>query len=123
MNDHPDQHEYLLSVWHDAEYSLPADAEPDEETRSMFAAVGAFNDALATAGQLVHAGGLMPGSQATVMRPEGDTVREHRGPYVSGAQVGGFWIVRAASDESARALARQAAAACGRPVELRALQG
>ncbi|MDY6055047.1 hypothetical protein [Micrococcus sp.] len=47
-----------------------------------------------------------------------------QGPLAAADQhLGGFWIVEAAHDDAARALAARASHACGQRVELRRLQG
>ena len=112
--------QYLLSVWHDADYEL--DFSTDDAQRQV-AQVGAFNDALQAAGAWVFAGGLHPASEARVIRPgdAGETVIDG-GFAAGGPQLGGFWIIDA-DDEAALAWAQRAAAACEGPVELRPMQG
>jgi hypothetical protein len=45
------------------------------------------------------------------------------GPYVeSKEQIGGFWVIEAADFDTALDWARQAAKACGLPVEVRPFQ-
>lgn len=46
------------------------------------------------------------------------------GPYAeTKEQMGGFWIIEATDLDAALELAGRAAAACGRPVEIRPVQG
>ena len=113
--------QFLLSVWHDDTYEVDF-ASPDAQ-RSM-TQVGAFNDQLLSSGSWVFAGGLHPASSATVVRSTGGDVSMTDGPYAeSKEQMGGFWVIEAPGLDEALEWARQGAAACGRPVEVRPLQG
>ena len=113
--------QYLLSVWHDDTYAL--DFSSDDAQR-MVAQVGAFNEALQTAGAFVFGGGLHPASSATVVRSANGEVSMTDGPYAeSKEQMGGFWVIQAADLDAALDWTRRAAAACEGPVELRPFQG
>ncbi len=113
--------QYLLSVWHDEEYDL--DFSTPEAQRRV-AQVGAFNDALRAEQGWVFAAGLHPASSATVIRSAGGTASMTDGPYAeTKEQMGGFWVIEAADLDAALEWARQAAAACEGPVELRPMQG
>lgn len=113
--------QYLLSVWHDADF------EPDFSTpdaRRQVAQVGAFNDQLQSSGAWVFAGGLQPASSATVVSATGGEVSMTDGPYAeTKEQMGGFWVIQAPDMDAALELGGRAAAACERPVEVRPLQG
>ena len=112
--------QYLMSVWHDDEYDVDFTSP---EAQRIGAQVGAFNDKLTGAGAWVFGAGLLPASSATVLRP-GDGVSMTDGPYAeTKEQMGGFWVIEAADLDAALDWARQAAAACEGPVELRPMQG
>jgi hypothetical protein len=111
--------QYLLSVWHDDEYVVDVSSE---EMQRVGAQVGAFNQALESAGAWVFGAGLMPASSATVVRAA-DTVSMTDGPYAeSKEQMGGFWVIEVADRDAALEWAGKAAAACEGPVELRPMQ-
>ena len=113
--------QYLLSVWHDGDYSVDS-STPDAQR--VGAKVGAFNDELQRSGAWVFAGGLRPASSATVVRATGADVSMTDGPYAeSKEQMGGFWVVQVADLDAALELAGRAAAACEGPVELRPMEG
>jgi len=113
--------QYLLSVWHDAEYE-PDFSDP--EAQRQMAQTGAFNDELTAAGAWVFANGLHPASSATVVRADGGEVSMTDGPYAeSKEQMGGFWIIEAADLDAALEWARKATIACENPVEVRPFQG
>ncbi len=57
--------QYLLSVWHDEEYTV--DFSSDTMQR-IVAQVDAYNHELESAGAWVFGGGLHPASSATVLR-------------------------------------------------------
>ena len=83
--------QYLLSVWHDADYTV--DFSGDDAQR-MFAQVARFNDELEAAGSWVFGGGLEPAHTATVVRPTGDVTTGidttlTDGPYAETKEVHG----------------------------------
>ena len=113
--------QYLLSVWHDADYETDFSA-PDAQRQG--AQVSAFNEELQRSGSWVFAAGLHPASSATVLRASEGAVSMTDGPYAeTKEQMGGFWIVEARDLDAALELAGRAAAACERPVEMRPVQG
>ena len=114
--------QYLMSVWHDDNYEL--DFSSDDAQR-MVTQVSRFNDDLQASGAWVFGGGLHPASSATVLRPNGTgDVAMTDGPYAeSKEQIGGFWVIESPDMDTALDWARQAAAACEGPVELRPFQG
>jgi len=113
--------QYLLSVWHDADYEI--DFTSDEAQRQV-ARVGAFNDELTATGTWVFGGGLHPASSATVLRANDGDVSMTDGPYAeTKEQMGGFWVIEAADLDAALEWGRKAAAACDGPVEVRPFQG
>jgi hypothetical protein len=112
--------QYLLSVWHDDEYTVDFESE---DIQHIVAQVDAFNNELQAAGAWVFAGGLHPASSATVVRSTNDEVSITDGPYAeSKEQMGGFWIVEAPDLDAALDWARRGAAACEGPVEVRPFQ-
>jgi hypothetical protein len=109
--------QYLVSVWHDEEYSVDFSSP---EAQRIGAQVGAFNDELQRAGAWVFGAGLRPASSATVVRAAGSEVSMTDGPYAeTKEQMGGFWIIEAADFDIALEWAAKATAACELPVELR----
>jgi hypothetical protein len=111
--------QYLLSVW-----MRDGDATPDEEeTRKMFADVGAFNEEVKAAGQWVFAGGLHPDTTATVVDGRGGDPVLTDGPFAESKEhLGGFWVVDVPDLDAALDLARRGSAACQGPVEVRPFQ-
>ncbi|HAG62849.1 MAG TPA: hypothetical protein DCL70_02020 [Kocuria sp.] len=120
--------DYMLAVHHEpgvqdagAVYSSPADME------RAVTAVAAFNEHLQSSGRLAYAGGLTPPEAARTV----DATGQHsENPLIAhgtvsdvGPILGGFWIVRAETPDEALDDARTASSACGRPVELRPLEG
>jgi len=118
--------QYFLTLPHDAaeEPTMESMQEMDPaEMEAVFAAVGAFNDALVKAGAFVTAGGLHPPSTAVTVDGTGETPRRVPGPFVEAAEyVGGFWIIEAEDEEKALTWAEQIASAMSARIEVRALQ-
>ena len=113
--------QYLLSAWHDEDYSVDF-STPDAQHR--MAQVAAFNDELQRVGAWLFAAGLHPASSATVVRSSGEQVSMTDGPYAeTKEQMGGFWVIEAADLDAALSLAARAAAASGGPIEVRPMQG
>jgi hypothetical protein len=113
--------QYLLSVWHDAEYAL--DFTTPDAQRTV-AQVGAFNEELQRAGTWVFAAGLHPASSASTIRYADGSVSMTDGPYAeSKEQMGGFWVIDASDLDAALELAKRASVACERPVEVRPVEG
>ena len=110
--------QYLVSVWHDDDYSDTDFSSPDMQR--IGAQVNALNEELQRAGAWVFGAGLHPASSATVVRATGGEVSMTDGPYAeSKEQMGGFWIIEAPDFDAALEWAGKAAAACEGPVELR----
>jgi len=108
---------YLISVHH------PYDRPPRENVEELYAAVGAFNDELRSAGAWVFGGGLEAPDTATVVRMEGGEAVLTDGPFAeSKEQLGGFWVIDAADLDAALAWARKGARACQDTVEVRPFQ-
>jgi hypothetical protein len=110
--------QYLLSVWHDEDYSDIDWSSAD--VQRIGAQVNALNATMEREGAWVFATGLRPASSATVVRSTAGEVSMTDGPYAeTKEQMGGFWIIKAADLDAALDWAGKAAAACERPVELR----
>lgn len=110
--------QYLLSVWHDGDYSDLDWSSADMQR--IGAQVNAVNESLQREGAWVFAAGLRPTSSATVVRATGGDVSMTDGPYAeTKEQMGGFWIIEAADLDSALEWAGKASAACEAPVEVR----
>ena len=114
--------QYLLSVWHDDEYSDIDFNDPD--TQRMMAQVSAFNETLQKAGAWVFGAGLRPASTATVVRSSTGDISMTDGPYAeTKEQMGGFWMIEAPDLDAALEWAGKAATACEGPVEVRPAEG
>jgi hypothetical protein len=110
--------QYLLSVYHPENQSLPPEA-----MERIVGDVNALNDELRSAGAWVFAGGLHPSSTATVLRVKDDDVLVTDGPFAEGKeQIGGFWVIKAADLDAALAWGRKATRACATPIEVRPFQ-
>ncbi len=114
--------QYLLSVWHDDDYSEMD--YTDDEFQRISTQVGAFNETLQQARAWVFGCGLHSAASATVVRADGGDVSMTDGPYAeTKEQMGGFWIIEAADVDAALDWAAKAAAACEGPVEVRPAEG
>ena len=114
--------QYLISVWHDDDYSDNDWNSPDMQR--IGAQVNAVNEEMQKTGAWVFGCGLAPASTATVVRSAGGDVSMTDGPYAeTKEQMGGFWIVNADDLDAALEWAGKAAAACERPVEVRPADG
>jgi hypothetical protein len=108
--------QYLLAVYGEAEVW----DRPYEEMRQSYTDTTAFNDKLRDTAAYVFAGGLRAPGSATVVRRSGDGYVNTDGPYTETKEhLGGLWIISTADLDEALDWARQAAAACGGPVEVR----
>ncbi|AIT59982.1 YciI family protein [Corynebacterium doosanense] len=110
--------QFLLAVVYDPDVTVTTDTRAPEEA---FAAVDAFNSELMDSKRFVYACGLTAPAEGVTVTPEGQL---SDGPVrAGGAQLGGFWVVEVDNRTEAEALAVRAASACGREIELRAMQG
>lgn len=125
LREDPIMTQYMLSVFHDAGVQDAGDAYQDEESmQAAFAAVAEFNESLESTNQLVFACGLMPPESASVVDGTQTPPKNDSGPLqTSGAALGGFWVIDAASDQEALDIAARGSAACGQRLEVRPLQG
>lgn len=111
--------QYLLSV----HYVEGEGATPPEVMEQAFADVEALNEKMQADGVYVFAGGLETPDLATVVREEGGQIVTTDGPFAEAKeQLGGFWVIRAADENEARAWAERATRACRGPVEVRPFQ-
>jgi hypothetical protein len=110
--------QYLLSVWHDDDYSDTDFSSPEMQRRMT--QVGELNAQLERTGAWVFGTGLRPASTATVVRAAAGDVSMTDGPYAeTKEQMGGFWIIRVADLDAALDWAAKASTACERPIEVR----
>jgi hypothetical protein len=114
--------QYLLSVWHDNDYSDVDFTSPDMQR--IGPKVDAVNQELQAAGAWLFGAGLKPASSATVVRVAGGDVSMTDGPYAeTKEQMGGFWLIDVDDFDAALAWAAKATAACELPVEVRPADG
>jgi hypothetical protein len=108
--------QYLLALYMADDYHYSP-----EQTQQVWDGVVALNDRMAEAGAFVFQDGLHGGSQsATVVRQSGDDFLMTDGPYAETKEhLAGFWIINAADLDAALEWAKQATAACLRPIEVR----
>ena len=113
--------QYLISVWHDDDYSDNDWSDPDIQRLGQ--QVGAVNDEMTSTGVWVFGAGLHPASSATVVQAANDQVSMTDGPYAeSKEQMGGFWVIDVPDLDVALEWARKCGLACEGPVEVRPLQ-
>lgn len=108
------------------QYLLAVYDQPDTRTRSreemepIIAAVGAVNQKAMDAGIFVFAGGLHDQSATTTVDARSGTPQLIDGPYLETKEyIGGFWVIEVADLDAALTWAREAAVACGQPLEVR----
>jgi hypothetical protein len=84
--------QYLISVWHDDDYSDNDWSDPD--IQRLGKQVGAVNEEMERTGVWVFGAGLQPQSTARVVRAAGGEVSMTDGPYAeTKEQMGGFWVI------------------------------
>jgi len=92
---------------------------PAEQSSAM-AAYGAFGEALSGSGAMVASGRLTPSAAATSIRTVGGKTVVMDGPFAeTKEQVGGFYLIEAASREAALDWAGRCPAATHGTVEVR----
>ncbi|HEY2239559.1 MAG TPA: YciI family protein [Streptosporangiaceae bacterium] len=115
--------QYLLAVY---PYQTGSATEVDlteEQIQQAYKDVDALNGELQQAKVWVFAGGLEPGTTATVVRSSGGQVVTTDGPFAeTKEQIGGFWIIEVPDLDVALEWAGKATVACGAPVEVRPFQ-
>ena len=115
--------QYLMCVWFDDEYLSELDRTSPDVMRTDHQ-IDVLNEEMVERGIWVFAGGLEPVDSATVVRANAGETSMTDGPYAeSKEQMGGFWVIEVADLSTAREWGGKAAAACERPIELRAIQG
>jgi hypothetical protein len=114
--------QYLLAVNGLTEEAY-SESTATPEMDQIYADVEAFNEKLRTTGAWVFGGGLEAPSTASVVRVTDGEALVTDGPYAEAReQLGGFWVVKAPDLDAALDHARQAAAACRMPIEVRPFQ-
>lgn len=106
---------YLLAVIDDRTgFSTPEEAS----------AIDAFNERLEAGGHRLMAAGLESPRLAKLIDNRADAGVITDGPLIESADyMSGFWIIEAASDDQALALAAEGSKACNRRVEVRRFLG
>lgn len=91
-----------------------------EREQQAYADTGRFNQRMIDAGAFVYANGIAGPSEALLVDNTGaqPTITEER--YIPGSRyLGGFWILDAPDDDTAREWALEASKACNEKVEVR----
>lgn len=84
------------------------------------AAIDAFNDSLQTNGHWITAAGINHGEAATILdNRSGAGIVSKGSLYNEAEHYSGFWLIEAANQNEALALAAAGSKACNRKVELR----
>jgi hypothetical protein len=108
--------QYLVAVYDQADTR----SRPAEEMAEIVSRVDVVNQKAMEAGIFVFAGGLHDKDATTTLIPSGGKVEVTDGPYLETKEyLGGFWVIEVPDLDAALAWGREAAAACGQPVELR----
>lgn len=108
--------QYLIAVYDQPETR----SRPAEEMAEIVAAVGAVNQRAMDAGIFVFAGGLHDQGMTTTVDARGGKPELSDGPYLETKEyLGGFWVIDVADLDAALEWAREAAAACRQPLEVR----
>lgn len=93
-------------------------------TSDEMAAIDIFNEKLQNNGHWVFACGIDGPSAATLIDNRNDLGAQANGPYITNDEYqSGFWIINAADQAEAIALAHEGSKACNRKVEVRPLLG
>lgn len=105
-----------------AMYYEQASGEVPEDLDQIMAEVDEFNDELRDAGAWVTTAALEPSPRAHVVRADAHGAETDDGPYLpTEEQLGGFWIIDAASMGDAIVWAERASRVLRLPVEVREL--
>jgi hypothetical protein len=108
--------QYLVAVYDQPETR----GRPAAEAAPIYAAVDAVNQKAMEAGIFVFAGGLHDQSATTTVDPRGGKPQVTDGPYLETKEyLGGFWVIQVPDLDAALDWAREAAAACQQPLEVR----
>jgi hypothetical protein len=96
------------------------DDQTEKASGNEMAAIDEFNDMLQDKGHWITAAGINHGEAATVLDNRGGAGIVTKGSlYDSPEHYSGFWLIEAADNETALALAAAGSKACNRKVELR----
>ncbi len=99
---------------------LPEDFNPASVTPEIGAAIHQHNAAMEAAGVLVLAGGLAPAKMTKTLRAKDGKMMVTDGPFTeTKEQLGGFYILEAASLDDAIAWVSKGAAGALGPIEIR----
>ena len=97
------------------------DSQTNSGTEAEMGAIDAFNEKIEAAGQRLMAAGVSAPSSALLVDNRNGLGSVTNGPAViSDEYMAGFWVIEAADDDTARALALEASNACNRRIEVRA---
>ena len=108
--------QYLIAVYNGPDTR----SRPDDEMEKTYAAVGVVNQRAMDDGIFVFAGGLHDQAATTTVDARSGKPELTDGPYVESKEyIGGFWIIEVPDLDAALAFARDAAVACGEPLEVR----
>ena len=111
--------EYLLFVYQPG-FELPAPDVLAQINRDL----DALREEMRAAGAWVFSGGLETTEKAKVVHPRRERMPITDGPYVEAKEhIGGFTIIRAASEDEALEWGRKLARATTLPIEVRAFLG
>ncbi len=113
---------YLLSMHQSSGSSSDETAAgmTDGERERSWQQIEKLNEELKAAGAWVFGGALLGPDATTVVRVSNGDVLTTNGPYAEGREhLGGFYVVESDDVDSVRAWAAKAAAAIGRPIEVR----
>ena len=115
--------QYLLSV-HTAPDGSCQSKFAEDEMEALMQRIDALESDMKSAGAFVCTGRLAPPNDATVVRDSDGEVLHTDGPFADTTeQLGGFYVLQAASHEDALAWAGKVTACIGQPIEVRAFNG
>ena len=114
--------QYLLSVHTSPDGSCQSNAAGDME--ALMQRIEALESEMQAEGALVSTGRLAAPNDATVVRDSDGEILRTDGPFAdTKEQLGGFYIIQAADQESAVAWASKVTTCIGQPIEVRAFMG
>lgn len=109
---------YVLSMHQSSGETV--DGKTERERQHSWQQIEKLNEELKAAGAWVFGGALLGPDATTVVRIFDGEVLTTNGPYAEGREhVGGFYIVESDDVDSVLGWAAKAAAAIGRPIEVR----
>lgn len=112
--------QFFISVSHSDDAQMPEDVTVEQ----LHTEVMAFNEKMAAEQRVVFVGALeQPASDAHLVdATSGEPMIARETASGAEIQIGGFWILEAATHDEALNLGAQASAACRQAVEVRQLQ-